>query len=1447
MSCKNFFSIFCIIILFPHSLYCQTFKSDEAEKLIKGSKLVRVNPKTRNIQFIQLRNDAKDDEKDHSIWLGKALKISDKHSFKEISRTTDKINFERSKHQLYYKNIPVEGAIYNVHSKSGKIYSANGDYSPGQDVKEIPAITESLAFEAAIKFVNAKKYKWEIERSTRPLGLLAILPVKEKYVLAYKFDIYAIIPLSRQYIFIDANTGYVIKTLNRIHEINTPGTAETFYNGSVRITTDSYSGHFRLRETGRGNGIETYDMNKGINTSNAIDFTDDDNNWNTTTDFDNAAYDAHYATEFIYDYYYQKFDLNSYDGLGTKLKNYVHYSEGYLNAFWDGNSLYYGDGDNVSNFPFTPVEIVAHELTHAVTEKSAGLVYEYESGALNESFSDIFSITIDFYEDPKANYQIGDAVTATHRPFRDLSNPNACGNPDTYKGLYWDQKQEVHCNSGVQNFWYYLLCEGGTGKNDNGDTFNVNGIGREKASQIAFRNLSVYLAPNSDYADARFYSIQSAKDLFGDCSADVTAVAAAWHAVGIGDANDCLSPENFTATQTGSSRITLNWKKNINNNDILLAYSLSKNLGNPVNGTIYSPGSEIPGGGVIIYSGSASSFEHTGLKPKTKYYYKAWSLKPDKSYSGGVTATVIPPGIDAGEDQKIVLPLKSEVMVSGTYPEGLLYDSLIFKWEKKDGEGSVAFDDPSSLSTVVRFNEPGKYTLQFSMGYYGLLSTDTMHVVVSLTDSITNYIFPGYHNWMGLEIQDKTAFLANLKFGLRIMDISDPTRPIEISGYDKFNVKFVHVEGDYAYISQNFGGGLTILNIKDKYKPLFAGYFDVPDSNQNEDFIVKNGIVYFTSIPDGLIIIDATNPADPVRIGGFPCTPLTISLIENYLYVTERASKGITPFLLDISDPRNPRKIKEFPKIYAEFIAPDAIQGEYLFRCQQNADTNFYFCVYDISDRLNPKLAGSTEISWNNCSISVQGNYAYLNDGLRVIDISDKSHPVEVSSEYAESFDQVSAIRNIIYCTRGEAFVIYKSWLDNRAPYVYAGIDRNIDSVSIILHGEVFDEGLPEGADVSYSWSKTSGPGNISFSDIHSLNSAVSFSDTGRYVIRLSASDGEMSGFDEISCYVPFAISKQPVNQSSCVNARVEFSVEVKSKTAVSFKWYKDGIPLTDLPNITGTKTERLIIHKAITQDAGNYYCQISNGNNLICDEVKLTVLSLPAAPVSQNISACQGEQVPDLNAEGSNIQWYTDPGLINLAYTGNSFPSGKTQPGVYVYYATQTANECQSPSRAVNLIINALPSRPVITFNNGSLHSDAPSGNQWYYNNQPLQNASNSSFIPLSDGNYTVIVTTNSCSSQPSDVYTWVSTGINDPVAANIINAYPNPATDGVKISISNKFDSDFIVGVYDSYGGLLETLKKSQYETFFEVDLSKYSAGYYIIRVYNTSKHYQVKVIRK
>ena len=126
-----------------------------------------------------------------------------------------------------------------------------------------------------------------------------------------------------------------------------------------------------------------------------------------------------------------------------------------------------------------------------------------------------------------------------------MANPKEYEDPDTYLGDFWHTSgfdhAGVHTNCGVQNFWFYLLVEGGSGTNDNGDIYDVSGIGMDNAAAIAYRNLTTYLFPSAKYYEARYYSILSAVDLFGACSPEVEAVTNAWYAVGVGDAYQ----ENF--------------------------------------------------------------------------------------------------------------------------------------------------------------------------------------------------------------------------------------------------------------------------------------------------------------------------------------------------------------------------------------------------------------------------------------------------------------------------------------------------------------------------------------------------------------------------------------------------------------------------------------------------------------------------------------------------------------------------------------------------------------------------------------------------------------------------------------------------------------------------------------------------------------------------------------
>lgn len=263
----------------------------------------------------------------------------------------------------------------------------------------------------------------------------------------------------------------------------------------------------------------------------------------------NPALDAHWGMEQTHDFYSQVMGRNSYDDAGSVVKNYVGAGDD-LNASAAPdpyNFMMYGMGDGINMDPVVGLDVMGHEFTHMVTEHNGhgGLIYEGEPGALNESFSDIFGTSIEFFAKPQeANWTMGEGIILQAPGFfRSMSQPKLAENPDTYEGEFWKDPSDlgndnggVHYNSGVQNKWFYLLAEGGSGTNDKNDAYNVTGIGLAKAEQIAYRNLTTYLTPASDYYDAYEGSLQATLDLFNNdtASQEYRSVKQAWYAVGIG-------------------------------------------------------------------------------------------------------------------------------------------------------------------------------------------------------------------------------------------------------------------------------------------------------------------------------------------------------------------------------------------------------------------------------------------------------------------------------------------------------------------------------------------------------------------------------------------------------------------------------------------------------------------------------------------------------------------------------------------------------------------------------------------------------------------------------------------------------------------------------------------------------------------------------------------------
>ncbi|NIQ39262.1 MAG: hypothetical protein GTN81_11805 [Proteobacteria bacterium] len=207
-----------------------------------------------------------------------------------------------------------------------------------------------------------------------------------------------------------------------------------------------------------------------------------------------------------YDYFFNNFGRDSYDERGAQMRATVHYDTNYRNAFWNGQQMVFGDG-------FTVDDVTAHELTHAVTECSAGLIYRFESSALNESFSDIFGETVDLINGEGTDTGDVDWLLGEDLPIgeiRDMADPTRFGHPDMSSKFLCTRSDNggVHINSAIPNKAAYLMTVGAT--------FNgrdIRGIGLDKMGQVHYRALTTYLTPSSSFVDDYNALNQACQDL----------------------------------------------------------------------------------------------------------------------------------------------------------------------------------------------------------------------------------------------------------------------------------------------------------------------------------------------------------------------------------------------------------------------------------------------------------------------------------------------------------------------------------------------------------------------------------------------------------------------------------------------------------------------------------------------------------------------------------------------------------------------------------------------------------------------------------------------------------------------------------------------------------------------------------------------------------------------
>jgi Zn-dependent metalloprotease len=394
----------------------------------------------------------------------------------------DEVGVEHVRYQQLYKGVPVTGGEILIHLKGNRVISANSKLLASPELDTTPVLRADQAVSSAQALLQRLKAKDpgppvfsspRLEVFNRGILDDRIYPTRLSWFIEATAERY------REFIWIDARAGGVLLHFSQL---------ATALNRQI-YTADN-GGDLPGRRIRQEGGPATNDSDADL---------------------------AYLYTGDTYQYYLSVHGRDSFDGAGGALVSTVYVcpdDEGcpWQNAAWTGKQMIYGSGFARAD------DVTAHELTHAVTERTANLFYYMQSGALNESYSDIFGETVDLVnqhgnDSPSVRWQLGEDMPMG--TIRDMRNPGLYGQPGKVSDPLWqhdptDDAGGVHTNSGVPSLAYTLIVDGGT---FNGRT--VTGIGLTAAAKVEYRALTKYLTSGANFMDNYNALLQSCQDLIG--------------------------------------------------------------------------------------------------------------------------------------------------------------------------------------------------------------------------------------------------------------------------------------------------------------------------------------------------------------------------------------------------------------------------------------------------------------------------------------------------------------------------------------------------------------------------------------------------------------------------------------------------------------------------------------------------------------------------------------------------------------------------------------------------------------------------------------------------------------------------------------------------------------------------------------------------------------------
>ena len=419
-----------------------------------------------------------------------------------------------------YDGLPVWGRQLVVTAKNGSVRSIAGKFRPISDNLDTSARIDASKLQNIVSIeLDSVVSAISIESYERGIYVFTNMPIYAYKVKAEKADGH------RWDLYFDANTKALITKIPLFYESVTPSSGIDLTGTSRSFNSYAQNGGYLLVDFTFPTPEGTY-IGSGNGESLAWVFSNSPNSgWNS------AAISAMFNAQKSYDYFLDTHSRNSFDGRGAQITAFVGQEDkngGPLeNASWSNGVIRYGTGGGAEGWNNVAIskDIAVHEFAHGVVENSANLVYQNQSGALNESFADFFGAMVD-----REDWYIGEDLYSSGDYMRSMSNPESKGQPGHMRyflnlPITYDHGG-VHINSGIPNKALYLIAEGLTAEGLG------QSIGKEKTEILAYATL-LKLSPNSEFIDSANTMILEAENIFGRNSPEYTAVTSAWDAVGV--------------------------------------------------------------------------------------------------------------------------------------------------------------------------------------------------------------------------------------------------------------------------------------------------------------------------------------------------------------------------------------------------------------------------------------------------------------------------------------------------------------------------------------------------------------------------------------------------------------------------------------------------------------------------------------------------------------------------------------------------------------------------------------------------------------------------------------------------------------------------------------------------------------------------------------------------